>query len=124
MASTVSASASSQFLPTSSTSHAWVRPAAVMRSAIPAGDGGSITIGIQNAREWTRFCADVLRRSELADDDHIRVQVVGNLGEAVDAANDRVPVREPGAARRFAAQADDYFHSRARASQRRGYSVS
>ena len=30
------------------------------------------TSAIQNAREWTRFCADVLRRPELATDDAIR----------------------------------------------------
>jgi itaconate CoA-transferase len=34
-----------------------------------AGDGGTVYLGIQNAREWTRFCADVLRRPELADDE-------------------------------------------------------
>ena len=32
------------------------------------GDGGQIYLGIQNAREWTRFCADVLRRPALSDD--------------------------------------------------------
>jgi itaconate CoA-transferase len=32
-------------------------------------DGGAIYVGIQNAREWTRFCADVLHRPELAGDD-------------------------------------------------------
>jgi crotonobetainyl-CoA:carnitine CoA-transferase CaiB-like acyl-CoA transferase len=38
-----------------------------------AGDGGTIYLGIQNAREWTRFCADVLRRPELADDERFNV---------------------------------------------------
>jgi len=31
-----------------------------------------VSLGIQNAREWTRFCADVLRRPELADDERFR----------------------------------------------------
>jgi itaconate CoA-transferase len=29
---------------------------------------GSVYLGIQNTREWTRFCADVLRQPALADD--------------------------------------------------------
>jgi len=32
-------------------------------------DGREVYLGIQNAREWTRFCADVLRQPELADDE-------------------------------------------------------
>ena len=35
-------------------------------------DGVAICLAIQNAREWTRFCADVLGRAELADDDRFR----------------------------------------------------
>ncbi len=34
-----------------------------------ACDGREVYLGIQNAREWTRFCADVLQRPELAADD-------------------------------------------------------
>lgn len=33
---------------------------------------GQLYLGIQNAREWTRFCADVLRRPALADDERFR----------------------------------------------------
>lgn len=32
------------------------------------GDGGSVMVAIQNDREWTTFCAEVLRRPELAVD--------------------------------------------------------
>jgi itaconate CoA-transferase len=31
-------------------------------------DGAEIYLGIQNAREWTRFCADVIGQPELAED--------------------------------------------------------
>jgi itaconate CoA-transferase len=34
-----------------------------------AGDDKVIYLGLQNEREWARFCADVLRRPELADDE-------------------------------------------------------
>ncbi|MCB2782989.1 CoA transferase, partial [Listeria monocytogenes] len=35
----------------------------------PAGDGGTVMLGLQNAREWRAFCDKVLRRPELADDE-------------------------------------------------------
>jgi crotonobetainyl-CoA:carnitine CoA-transferase CaiB-like acyl-CoA transferase len=38
----------------------------------PSRDGDQIYLGIQNAREWARFCGDVLRRLDLADDDRFR----------------------------------------------------
>jgi crotonobetainyl-CoA:carnitine CoA-transferase CaiB-like acyl-CoA transferase len=34
-----------------------------------AGDGRDVLLGIQNDREWTRFCADVIGTPELARDD-------------------------------------------------------
>ena len=34
-----------------------------------AGDGREVLFGIQNDREWTRFCADVLAQPELARDE-------------------------------------------------------
>jgi len=37
-----------------------------------AGDGGQIALAIQNPREWAMFCAEVLRRPELADDERFR----------------------------------------------------
>ena len=51
--------------PRSGSNHASIAPYGPFR----AGDGGSVFLGIQNAREWARFCADVLRRAELTDDD-------------------------------------------------------
>jgi itaconate CoA-transferase len=38
----------------------------------PSGDGHVIYLAIQNEREWTRFCADVLARPELATDERFR----------------------------------------------------
>jgi itaconate CoA-transferase len=37
-----------------------------------AGDGQSVMLGLQNEREWQQFCAKVLRRPELADDERFR----------------------------------------------------
>jgi itaconate CoA-transferase len=36
------------------------------------GDGREVFLAIQNAREWERFCADVLNRPELAADERFR----------------------------------------------------
>ncbi len=36
--------------------------------AYVCGDGRAVLIAIQNEREWARFCAEVLKRSELASD--------------------------------------------------------
>jgi len=33
------------------------------------GDGGTVMLGLQNEREWQRFCQSVLLQPELADDD-------------------------------------------------------
>jgi formyl-CoA transferase len=38
----------------------------------PALGGERVFLGIQNAREWTRFCADVLGQPALADDPRFR----------------------------------------------------
>ncbi len=51
--------------PRTGSNHASIAPYGPFR----AGDGGSLMLGIQNAREWTRFCRDVLGRGELADDE-------------------------------------------------------
>jgi len=55
-------------LPRSGPNHASIAPYGPFR----AGDGGCVSLGIQNSREWTRFCADVIRRPELADDERFR----------------------------------------------------
>ena len=52
--------------------------------------GEWIYIGVQNSREWTRFCADVLQRPELAGDERfrtnsLRVRHRPALREAIDA---------------------------------------
>jgi itaconate CoA-transferase len=39
-------------------------------------DGDTVVLAVQNAREWTRFCADVLERPELADDDRFRTNAL------------------------------------------------
>lgn len=46
-------------------SHATIQP----YGPFPAGDGKTVMLGVQNEREWTAFCRDVLRRPELAGDD-------------------------------------------------------
>ncbi len=51
--------------PRTGSNHASIAPYGPFR----AGDGGALMLGIQNAREWTRFCRDVLGRGELADDE-------------------------------------------------------
>ena len=35
----------------------------------PAGDGQPVYLGLQNEREWARFCVEVLQHPELADDE-------------------------------------------------------
>ena len=54
--------------PRSGPNHASIAP----YGPFPTRDGNQIYVGIQNAREWTRFCGDVLRRCDLADDDRFR----------------------------------------------------
>jgi itaconate CoA-transferase len=54
--------------PRTGADHASIAPYGPFR----AGDGGEIFLAIQNAREWTRFCADVLEQPELADDERFR----------------------------------------------------
>ena len=54
--------------PRAGANHASIAPYGPFRS----GDGGQIALAIQNSREWTMFCAEVLRRPELADDERFR----------------------------------------------------
>ena len=54
--------------PRSGPDHASIAPYGPFRSR----EGGDVYLGIQNAREWTRFCADVLRVPDLADDERFR----------------------------------------------------
>ncbi len=52
--------------------HASIAPYGPFRAA----DGGQVFLGIQNAREWQRFCAEVLGWPELADDDRFHTNAL------------------------------------------------
>jgi itaconate CoA-transferase len=52
--------------------HASIAPYGPFRAA----DGGQVFLGVQNAREWQRFCAEVLGWPELADDDRFHTNVL------------------------------------------------
>jgi itaconate CoA-transferase len=56
----------------SGANHASIAPYGPFR----AGDGESIVLGIQNTREWTRFCADVLLQPGLAADERFKTNVL------------------------------------------------
>jgi itaconate CoA-transferase len=54
-----------------------------------ASDGREVYLGVQNAREWSRFCTDVLRRPALIDDERFvsnaqRVRHRAALHEAIE----------------------------------------
>jgi len=51
--------------PRAGASHATIYP----YGPFPAGDGKVVMLGLQNEREWAAFCAQVLRRPELAQDE-------------------------------------------------------
>jgi formyl-CoA transferase len=72
--------------PRSGPHHASIAPYGPVRTK----DGASVYIAIQNPREWTRLCTDVLERSDLATDERFstnpkRVANRAALGEVVDA---------------------------------------
>ncbi len=50
--------------PRTGASHASIYP----YGPFPAGDGGTVMLGLQNEREWAVFCREVLRDAALADD--------------------------------------------------------
>jgi itaconate CoA-transferase len=73
--------------PRSGASHASIAPYGPVR----ASDGEEVYLGIQNAREWRRFCDEVVRRPELADDERFatnaaRVRNRGVLREVIKSA--------------------------------------
>lgn len=43
-------------------------PSVVPYGLFKVGDGGMVMMGVQNEREWVRFCRDVIGRPEVADD--------------------------------------------------------
>jgi crotonobetainyl-CoA:carnitine CoA-transferase CaiB-like acyl-CoA transferase len=56
-----------------------------------AGDGKAVFLGLQNEREWARFCEAVLERPELATDPRFdsnskRVENAEELNEAIEGA--------------------------------------
>ena len=51
--------------PRAGAAHATIYP----YGPFPTGDGKTVMLGLQNEREWLQFCAKVLRRPELAEDE-------------------------------------------------------
>jgi len=73
--------------PRSGPHHASIAPYGPVR----AGDGGRVYVGIQNAREWSRFCAEVLERPDLEQDPRfstntLRVQHRHALHDVIESA--------------------------------------
>ncbi|MGH9143516.1 MAG: CaiB/BaiF CoA transferase family protein [Vicinamibacterales bacterium] len=73
--------------PRSGANHASIAPYGPVRT----GDGDSVYLGIQNGREWTRFCSEVLVQPELAHDQRfstntMRVQHRAPLHEMIESA--------------------------------------
>jgi itaconate CoA-transferase len=78
--------------PRSGANHASIAPYGAFRT----GDGGQICIGVQNSREWTRFCEQVLGRPELVLDERfrtnpLRVSNGGALQELIEATLSALP---------------------------------
>jgi len=76
-------------------SHAAIAP----YGPFATGDGGAVVLGIQNEREWQRFCAIVLACPELANDarfagNWLRVTNRPALHEAIDAVFGQLTVVE------------------------------
>ncbi len=72
--------------PRTGASHATIAPYGPFRT----GDGGTVYLGVQNDREWRRFCAVVLERPALADDSRF----VSNAGRVADRAELDVAIDE------------------------------
>jgi itaconate CoA-transferase len=54
-------------------------------------DGREVFLGVQNTREWARFCADVIQRPDLTDDERFRTNALRvrhreALHDAIDGA--------------------------------------
>ncbi len=58
--------------PRAGASHATIAPYGPFRCA----DGHEINLGVQNEREWERFCAQVLQRPEVASDPRFQTNVL------------------------------------------------
>ncbi|HVC20610.1 MAG TPA: CaiB/BaiF CoA-transferase family protein [Vicinamibacterales bacterium] len=76
-------------------SHATIAP----YGPFAAGDGGSVYLGVQNEREWSRFCGQVLAQPALADDPRFesnarRVEHRAALLERIEAVFSRLTAAE------------------------------
>jgi itaconate CoA-transferase len=81
--------------PRSGAHHASIAPYGPVR----VGDGGQIYLGIQNAREWSRFCRTVLERSDLEEDarfrtNTLRVENRQVLHDAIESAFARLTIAD------------------------------
>ncbi len=74
--------------PRAGANHASIAPYGPFR----AGDGGADHLGIQNAREWAAFCADVLRQPGARDDERFAHQPAARAQSSGAARRDRVGV--------------------------------
>ena len=82
-------------LPRSGPNHASIAP----YGPFTAAGGGQVFLAVQNAREWTRFCGEVLRRPEMADDHRystveLRVRHRTELHDAIARVCERLSLDE------------------------------
>lgn len=80
--------------PRTGASHASIQPYGPFAAA-----DGTVFMGIQNEREWAKFCAAVLRQPELAEhadysSNSLRTQHVDSLRERIEAVFGELPVAE------------------------------
>jgi crotonobetainyl-CoA:carnitine CoA-transferase CaiB-like acyl-CoA transferase len=81
--------------PRTGASHAAIAPYGPFQT----GDGKVVFLGIQNEREWARFCEEVLERPEMAEDERFdtnsgRVENVEELREAIEGAFEKLSADE------------------------------
>jgi itaconate CoA-transferase len=86
---------SGKSLPRSGPNHASIAP----YGPFAASDGRRVILAVQNAREWTRFCAGVLERAELAADERFatneqRIKHRPALHELIDEVFSRLSLEE------------------------------
>jgi itaconate CoA-transferase len=86
---------SGRSLPRSGPNHASIAP----YGPFAASDGRRVILAVQNAREWTRFCAGVLERAELAADERFatneqRIKHRPALLELIDEVFSRLSLEE------------------------------
>lgn len=87
--------------PRSGPRHPTIAPYGPVRT----GDGGLVFLGVQNEREWVRFCSEVLERPELAADERFASNAVRVVNrEQLDAVIEAVTATDTAAG--FAARLD------------------